>query len=216
MKYVAIVGILAVSGLLAVGQATHTPKSATAKSATPDSDTTQIINIVRNGYLAFNKTITIGQALAGTFQDGGWKVFRTEKGAIIVEFDGTYPFVDYQRQLGCDQNLRCAALNKKLTDYCNSPAGQDQPTKDYYKEQDKLVAELKLLPDTSYEFSNLQAKMMNMHPPENPCFKNTYDQHANDPIPVVVQFSINHDGTFQYRANDMGLSVEALFEKIYQ
>jgi hypothetical protein len=48
------------------------------------------------------------------------------------------------------------------------------------------------------------------------CLDTTTKQHANDPIPIAVQFSINHDGTFQYEANDMGLSGDALFEKIYE
>ena len=33
---------------------------------------------------------------------------------------------------------------------------------------------------------------------------------------VVVQFSINSDGTFQYYANDMGWSTEMLFDKMYK
>jgi uncharacterized protein (DUF2249 family) len=41
------------------------------------------------------------------------------------------------------------------------------------------------------------------------------EQHANDPIPVIVQFSINHDGTFQYETNNMGWPAKILFDKMY-
>jgi hypothetical protein len=67
------------------------------------------------------------------------------------------------------------------------------------------------------EENQLTAKLQTLPNGYAICLDTTPKQHANDPIPVVVQFSINQDGTtFQYEANDMGLSVEALFEKIYK
>jgi hypothetical protein len=117
-----------------------------------------------------------------------WKTFITQKGVTIVEFDGFEPFSNFV--LTCPANLICAALYKKLDDYCHSDAGKALYSKD----------------QSSYDAQDYTT-----------CWDTTTKQHANDPIPVVVQFSINHDGTtFQYEANDMGLSVEALFEKIYK
>jgi hypothetical protein len=49
----------------------------------------------------------------------------------------------------------------------------------------------------------------------NTCLGAAAKQHANDPVPIIVQFTVNHDGTFQYHTNSMGLSENALFEKIY-
>jgi hypothetical protein len=230
MKNVAIVGILAVSSLFAVGQATHhAPKSAAAKSATPDSDTTQIINIVRNGYLEYNKTITIGQALAGTFHGGEWKVFKTEKGAVIVEFDAAEPLSKFQGESGlldsgCADNPSCAALNTKVNDYCQSTAVQTQYAKNYEHAQEALKAQIEAS-ESSYKGSvsgfdqasyDLKEKLWNMARPEYSCLSDIIKQHAGDPVPVAVQFSINHDGTFQYEANDMGLSGDALVVKIYE
>jgi hypothetical protein len=104
MKNVTIVGILAVVSLLTG-----------CRSA---------INKVRNGYLEYNKTTTIGQALEHTFSNGKWKSFTTEKGATIVEFDGSYPFGKlYDPSTGessCTGSLVCAALLKKLENDCNS------------------------------------------------------------------------------------------------
>jgi hypothetical protein len=48
------------------------------------------------------------------------------------------------------------------------------------------------------------------------CLVGTYKQHAHDPIPVSVQFSVNADGTFQYYANDMSWSTENLFYTMYK
>lgn len=235
MKYVALVGILAAFSLLTGCRSTSTPQSATTQSP---------IDTVRNGYLKYNQTTTIGKALAGTFSNGTWKSFATNKGVTIVEFDGSEPFSEFRSTLAltgghmgsneCSENLICAALDKKFSDYCDSAAGQDQPTRDYQKELDTLGTKLddvrkqeKVLSsqsprdfDSQHELSNeetsLQSQIISLHKPDNSCFDNTYKQHANDPIPVVVQFSINQDGTFQYEANDMGLSVEVLFKKIYK
>jgi integrase len=56
----------------------------------------------------------------------------------------------------------------------------------------------------------------NLEEVKEPCMTDAMEQHANDPIPVIVQFSINHDGTFQYETNNMGWSTDDLFEKIYK
>lgn len=256
MKNVALVGILAVSSLLAVGQATHTPKSATTKSATPESDTTQIIiNIVRNGYLEYNKTTTIGQALAGTFQVGEWKAFKTEKGAIIVEFDGSQVFgafgeFDSTGDQGgtdgnCEANLICMALWNKLDADCRSNADalgykttydnltlqlsavnqqiddldkqlSNTSISDYDRVRDNLYRKDGKYEELGKEREQLQNRLRDLKDPSPACFNSACEQNVKDPIPITVQFSINYDGTFQYEANDMGLSVEALFKKIYK
>jgi hypothetical protein len=193
MKNVTIVAILTVSGFLT---ACHTNPS--NPSTTPP--TPSVIDAVRNGYLESNKTTTVGKALEGTFPNGTWKTLITQKGVTIVEFDGAEPFGTFSGG-GCAANLICAALDKKLVDYCSSDAGKAL----YSKDQSSHVAENAL--EMKLEQNQEQAT----------CWDTTTKQHANDPIPVVVQFSINHDGTtFQYEANDMGLSTEALFEKIYK
>jgi hypothetical protein len=40
----------------------------------------------------------------------------------------------------CLSNDSCAVLYKKITDFCDSPAGWDQATKDYHKQLDELAA----------------------------------------------------------------------------
>ena len=55
---------------------------------------------------------------------------------------------------------------------------------------------------------------------ENPegytaCMQALAKKNDNDPIPVVIQFTFNHDGTFQYAANSAGLSATDLFNIIY-
>jgi hypothetical protein len=61
------------------------------------------------------------------------------------------------------------------------------------------------------QLSNLQSQ-----DPRSACLDNAYKQNADDPIPVVVQFSINSDGTFQYEANDLSWSTEKLIYKMYE
>jgi hypothetical protein len=264
MKNVTIIGILAASSLFTGCRSTPTPQSATPLSATPQSATPQsAINKVRNGYLKYNQTTTIGQALAGTFQNGEWKSFTTKKGATIVEFDGSEPF---------SENFAFAPAVKMIDDYCNSDAGKALYSKDQssYDAQKAQIAQLKQQKSDLYtqidkiretpskikvsssstipvaeqfeqakkesdlkdqEINELSKKAGELGTQEmqlsnqlysasdghSSCLEGTYKQHAHDPIPVVVQFSINQDGTtFQYEANDMGLSTEALFEKIYK
>jgi hypothetical protein len=184
MKNVTIVAILTVSCFLTACHTkdsnTQTTTQVSAQAPVPVSPSP--IDTVRNGYLESNKTTTVGKALEGTFPNGTWKTFITQKGVTIVEFDGAEPFGNFGFG-GCEASRACAALDKKLDDYCNSDAGIALYSKDKY----------------------------------GTCWDTTTKQHANDPIPVVVQFSINQDGTtFQYEANDMGLSAEALLEKIYK
>jgi hypothetical protein len=224
MKNVIIVGILATFSLVSLSQSTPTRKSAIPKSA---------VNKVRNGYLKYNQTTTIGQALEHTFSNGTWKSFTTAKGATIVEFDGAAPFGELNNGLrDCNSNLICAALNKKFNDFCNSPAGWDQPTKDYHIESDRLWAKVlevrkqqsalntsaadygSKAHDLDEEQSQLQAKAINLHEPENTCLQNSAKQNADLPIPIAIQFSINHDGTFQFLASDT-FTPEELFSKMY-
>jgi hypothetical protein len=220
MKNVTIVGILAAASLLTGCRSRDSNRSA--------------IDIVRNGYLKYNRTTTIGQALAGTFQNGEWKSFTTKKGATIVEFDGSEPF---------GENFAFAPTVKMIDDYCKSDAGKTAYSKEQtsYETMKAQVAQLKQQEsdlssqanktedsderlsietkesDVRDEEIQLSNKLYGSPDGQATCLETTTKQHANDPIPVVVQFSINLDGTtFQYEANDMGLSVEALFEKIYK
>jgi hypothetical protein len=245
MKNVTIVGILVVASLL-IGCRSATPS--TTPSAT-SSTTSSPIDTVRNGYLESNQTTTIGKALAGTFQNGKWKSFTTEKGTPIVEFDGSEPFSTFSNlaisiqdqilnQQACQANATCIGLLTKIGDYCNSDAGQAQFIKDQQDQHDNLetkIAELttqdvnsvvadvkgstnhdkKYFDDQAEELMKLKAQLKNLDDGKTSCGTSALEQHANDPIPVIVQFSINHDGTFQYEANNMGWSEDGLFEKIY-
>lgn len=109
MKNVTIIGILTAVCLLA-GCRSNSSNVAT----------------VRNGYLEYNKTTTVAQALEHTFSNGTWKTFNTAKGVTIVEFDGSHPFKEARGIWGspaseeCSNNLICAALAKKIDSDCNS------------------------------------------------------------------------------------------------
>jgi hypothetical protein len=46
------------------------------------------ISTVKNGVLADFNTTTVGKAFDGTFQDGKWTSFRTQKGVSVVQFTG--------------------------------------------------------------------------------------------------------------------------------
>jgi hypothetical protein len=59
---------------------------------------TKAIDLVKNGILKIDKddgtfksydSTTVGKAFDGTFQDGKWTSFETDKGATVVEFNGT-------------------------------------------------------------------------------------------------------------------------------
>ncbi|MFZ0305620.1 MAG: superinfection immunity protein [Terracidiphilus sp.] len=146
------------------------------------------IDTVRNGYLSYNKTITIGQALGNTFQKGVWKTFVTEKGATWVEFDGSQRFGDIigkpgeginqaiQRIQECEKRPMCKLEFETVTQSCPPDQGE----------------------------SGL-----------SPCLVDAFAKAADDPILVTIQFSINHDGTFQYEANDLNMEADDLFEKMY-
>jgi hypothetical protein len=47
------------------------------------------IEVIRNGVLAGYTTTTVGKAFEGTFQNPGWSLVTTDKGATVVEFHGT-------------------------------------------------------------------------------------------------------------------------------
>src|SRR5271157_286147 len=168
------------------------------------------------------------------------KSFTTEKGTPVVEFDGAEPFSTFSstsvsiqdqviNQQGCVANPTCAALATKISDYCNSEAGQSEFLENKIAEvSDKSTAvagkihDEKLLEhdenflELGREESQLMRQRSNLEEVKEPCTTDAMKQHANDPIPVIVQFSINHDGTFQYETNNMGWSAEELFEKIYK
>jgi hypothetical protein len=231
MKNVAIAGILTAAILL--------------------SGCRSAINKVRNGYLEYNRTTTVGQALEHSFSNGKWKSFTTDKGVTLVEFDGSHPFKEARGMWGnpdsaeCSNNLICAALAKKLADDCNSNPGvlNYQNTKKSLDLQisgveqqidalDKqvsnaTVSNFERVRDNIYrkggEYEELgqkkrqlEGQLGSLTNPESACLDNAYEQHADDPIPVGVQFSINSDGTFQYYANDMSWSTEKLFYNMYK
>src|ERR1035438_7580629 len=85
MKNVTIVGILTVSWFLTACHTkdsnTQTTTQVSAQAPVPVSHSP--IDTVRNGYLESNKTTTVGKALEGTFPNGTWKTFTTNKGATI-------------------------------------------------------------------------------------------------------------------------------------
>jgi hypothetical protein len=145
------------------------------------------INTVRNGYLKYSKTITIGQALEHTFQNGQWKTFTTEKGATFVEFDGTEPLGQLRESnpqlwhIVCETAQTCDALVKRINLECQEDATSPKP----------------------------------LDPDIPTCLENAYKLNDPFPFPVIIKFSINQDGTFQYESNDMGLETEDLFEKMY-
>jgi hypothetical protein len=200
------------------------------------------ISKVRNGYLEYNKTTTVGQALEHSFQNGTWKSFTTEKGVTIVEFDGSHPFKEARGIWGnpdsaeCSDNLICAALAKKLEDDCNSNSDAlnyknthdnlalqiseaSQQMEDLYKQEfhnDNVRPNGTLNPgqseqqrqdiikqwtdnrnrevdELSKKRDQLQEQLRNLTDPKRACFDNAYKQHAGDPIPVAVQFSINSE-----------------------
>jgi hypothetical protein len=223
MKNVTIIGILAAS----------TPQSATPKPS--PSNTQSPVDIVRNGDLSVNKTTTVGQALEHTFANGQWKSFSTPKGVTIVEFDGAEPFsasfsIQGQSiyQQACQANATCVALVTKISDYCNSEAGQSEFLENKISEvsdkssalagkihDEKLLEHDEKFAELGKEESQLMRQRTNLEEVKEPCMADAIEQHANDPIPVIVQFSINHDGTFQYETNNMGWPAKILFDKMY-
>ncbi len=206
-------------------------------------------NTVRNGYLKYNQTTTIGQALEHTFANGKWKSFKTEKGATIVEFDGSETFSKFRNTsttnqppdyAECSINPICAALDKKINDYCSSPDAQAPFVKDYQEQRDSIknliAINSKQQADLSRrlvyngdpggpqsvqygkaveEGSHLSSQLRDLETPEDSCISKAREQKANLPIPIVIQFSINKDGTFQYEASDTFLNPEKLFYRMY-
>ena len=63
-----------------------------------DADISSAIGQVKNGVLAEYNTTTVGKAFEGTFRDSRWTQFETQKGAVIVEFNGTITFDALKRQ----------------------------------------------------------------------------------------------------------------------
>ena len=67
------------------------------------------------------------------------------------------------------------------------------------------------------ELTKLKTQLKDLEDVKTSCRNDAVKQHANDPIPVGVQFTINQEGDvpFQYTANSMGWSDDALVKKIY-
>jgi hypothetical protein len=242
MENLTIIGILAASCLLTGCRSTPTPQTTMPQAASPQAAAAtpqSVIDLVRNGYLESNKTTTIGKALAGTFQNGAWKSFATDKGTTVVEFDGSIPFSKFSdgsvsipdqiiNQQICAITETCIALLTKITDNCNSEDGQSEFIKNKIEEvsaksnaraarfkDQKLLDQDAEWSELRKEESKLMGERTNPSEAKEACMADTMDGHAKDPISFIVQFSINHDGTFQYLANSMGLTQKAFFEKIY-
>ena len=195
MKNVPIVGILAAASLLTGCRSTPAPQTTTPQAASPQAAAAQsdaspsatpqsVIDLVRNGYLESNKTTTIGKALAGTFQNGAWKSFATDKGTTVIEFDGTELFGD-----ALDSSSTFDKILDKIHEDCKAEAAKTASSEEH----------------TAFE---TQTEL-------ETCIKTAFQQHNNDAIPISVQFTVNHDGGFQYLANNMGLTTEELIKKIY-
>jgi len=195
MKNVTIVGILIVSGFLTACHTkdsnTQTTTQVSAQAPVPVSPSP--IDTVRNGYLESNKTTTVGKALEGTFPNGTWKTFITPKGVTIVEFDGFEPFSQAFSQ----------AFSQTLND---TDAEREQHEERCFNWD---ACRIVLLKRRNECVSNPDAKPS--------CLDDFSKQHANDLLPVSVQFSVNQDGkTFQYEANNMGWDGEALVHEMYK
>ncbi len=129
MKNLPMIGILAIASLLTGCRSTPTPQTTTPQAASPkaalaQSEATQSaapqssIDTVRNGYLQINRTSTLGQALGGTYKNGTWKSFTSEKDATVVEFDASESFGEVLNAgMTCLANDSCAALHTKLSDF---------------------------------------------------------------------------------------------------
>jgi hypothetical protein len=197
MKNVTNVGILIVSGFLSAchtkDSSTQTTTQVSAQAPVPVSPSP--IDTVRNGYLESNKTTTIGKALAGTFPNGTWKTFTTNKGTTIVEFDGFEPF-----------SQEWQAFSQALNDLNDTDAEREQKEERCFNWEACRIVLLKRKEEC---ISNPDAKPS--------CLDDFSKQHANDLLPVSVQFSVNQDGkTFQYEANNMGWDGETLVHEMYK
>jgi hypothetical protein len=198
------------------------------------------INQVRTGYMEFNKTTTLGQAIDHSFQNGKWTSFTTPKGATIVEFDGSAPLSAFSNgPLSCQPNVICMALLKKFTADCeaNDPIVAklrqvNLELNDIRHQQDVLDSRWMNEPGFQEkiglgEFNRqqdelratadkLQNYLIQTHPSTDSCVNSVISQHLSDPIPVTIQFTINNDGTFQYEADNASATNEQLFTFIYK
>lgn len=83
------------------------------------------INTVRDGYLDYNRTTTVGKALDHAFQQGKWKTFRADNGATIVEYDAKASFSQLYRVQDasaglCQIDKHCQEVLDHLFSYCKS------------------------------------------------------------------------------------------------
>ncbi|MGB7984978.1 MAG: hypothetical protein WCF54_07455 [Terracidiphilus sp.] len=192
------------------------------------------VNQVRTGYMEFNKTTALGQAIDHTFQNGKWTSFTTEKGVTIVEFDGTAPFSKFTSglELSCSANATCIAAVKKAAEYCDSLAGQ-APFQNIEEQKATLKTQLAELQhednvmysqgehgqnytDLNKKEMDVQQQILQLGTPESACINHVYTQNANVGTPVTIQFTVNHDGTFQYEADNVSRTNEQLFTFIYK
>jgi hypothetical protein len=239
----AIIGILTVSSFLTGCRSTHPLQSATPQSASPQSGAPQaaspqsnppqsVIDIVRNGYLKYNQTTTIGNALAGTFQNAEWKSFTTEKGVTIVEFDGTLPLS--KGILFCSASGSCTSLVKKIKEDCAPDPDEVQyiatlnGLQQQIQDADVEIADWSpaaSTPDGAKEIASYKAKKEKLKsqidalvdPAAHPKVNCEADRVKQDPtFSIAVRFTVNQtDASFQYAANDMGLPPEDLFKLMY-
>jgi hypothetical protein len=84
------------------------------------------INTVRDGYLDYNRTTTVGNALKHAFLNGSWRTFTANDGATVVEFDGKAAFSQLYRAKDmnavlCQATKPCMDLFNHLVDSCKEP-----------------------------------------------------------------------------------------------
>ena len=193
------------------------------------------IKRVRNGYLQANRTTTIGQALEHTFSNGQWTTSTSEKGVTFVEFHGTWPFSKFRGSnatelLWCSSNETCSQLEKRIADTCSSESGKAPFVAKYEGTKAELKAEIASL-DKEVEAEANTLKPMDDHKvagkqmaltqelselptPETSCNLKGWTDYASVEVPVVVQFSINNDGSFQYQSNNT-FSFDELIYRMY-
>jgi hypothetical protein len=102
------------------------------------------INTVRDGYLDYNRTTTVGNALKHAFLNGSWRTFTANNGATVVEFDGKAAFSQlYRAEEGnaelCQATKPCMDLFNRLVDSCREP----ETSSNYQNQNDCLDDKVK-------------------------------------------------------------------------
>jgi hypothetical protein len=195
----------------------HTTPVTVSATTSPAATTSPTIDLVRNGYLKYNKTTTVGNALEHTFSNGTWKSFTTDKGTTIVEFDGSYPFKEC---IGSPSPI-CSTLAYKIMDACKT-----DPTVVAYNILSRQLNDAQEAVNSAQNTDNvssanatrdqLKTQLDASTDPGPACATAAETKAADLPVPMTIQFSLNADHTtFQYVGSDLALPDDQLFEKIY-